>query len=187
MESRRKIGHVQRKILLLLLAGVALGLSHSPRRQFRVLKEFSKEWRKINQQNLRNAIRSLYQSKLVTVTENKDGTTTLILSDQGRHAALTYDIENIKLKKTSRWDGKWRLVLSDIPERIKKKREMFRFHLKKLGFRELQKSAYLYPFDCRKEIDFIVEFYALRRYVRFLVVDSVDNDLDLRNRFFGER
>ncbi|KKR09481.1 MAG: hypothetical protein UT37_C0019G0001, partial [Parcubacteria group bacterium GW2011_GWA2_39_18] len=41
----------------------------------------------------------------------------------------------------------------------------------------------IFPYECKNEIDFIVETFNLRQYVRFLIVKDIDNGLDLRNRF----
>ena len=61
----RGLGETQRKILLLLFGGLALGLSGSPKRYFQILKAIGKEWEEINKQVLKRAIKSLYESKLI--------------------------------------------------------------------------------------------------------------------------
>jgi len=55
--------------------------------------------------------------------------------------------------------------------------------LKDIGFHSLQKSVFIYPYECKKEVDFIVEFFELRPYVRFLVVKQTDIDLELKQKF----
>ncbi len=174
---------MQKKILLLLLGGVVLGLSRSPKTYFSILKKLKKEWDDINRSSLNRAIRSLYKSKLVETKNNKDGTMTLVLSKNGRLIALSYNLETMRLKKPPRWDKKWRVVMFDVPERLKKVRESLRYHFRNLGFRKLQKSVFVHPFPCFDEIEYITEFYNARQHIRFLVVDQIDNDLDLKKRF----
>jgi len=128
----QRLGENQRKILLLLLGGLALGLSGSPRRYFKILKSIQKEWKEIDREMLRNAIISLYRSKLIKEKENADGTITLVLTDKGKERALTYNLDNMKIKKPVQWDNKWRVVVFDIPEKIKKAREAVRECLKNL-------------------------------------------------------
>jgi len=84
----KKVGTIQKKVLLLLTAGLALGLTHSPKQYFRILKSIPKEWHEINRQALWRAIRSLYKSKLVEEKYNKDGTVTLVLNEQGKKKAF---------------------------------------------------------------------------------------------------
>src|SRR3989339_427719 len=55
--------------------------------------------------------------------------------------------------------------------------------LKELGFYELQKSVWICPYNCKNQIDFIIELFGLREYVRFAVVDSIDNELHLKKIF----
>ena len=179
----RGFGEIQQKTLLLLLSGLALGLSGSPKAYFQIIKTASKNWQEIEKRALRRAINGLYKSKLIDEKQNKDGSITIVLTAEGKKKALTYDLENIKIKKPVRWDKKWRIVLFDIPENRKKIREILRFHLKKLGFRELQKSVFAYPFDCKDEIDYLIEFYDIRRFVRFMIADSIDNELHLKQKF----
>lgn len=181
--GRFKIGPVQEKILLLLLAGVGLALVRSPRTYFKIARVVRKEWKNINRKYLRRSIISLYRSKLVSERENKDGTITLVLAEKGKKLAYTFNIDKIKIKKSPNWDKKWRMVLFDIPEKRRREREALRMHLKKLGFHAYQKSAFVLPWECKKEIEFIIEFYRVRPYVRFVLADKLDNELDLRGQF----
>ncbi|MEW5907677.1 MAG: hypothetical protein AB1643_00625 [Patescibacteria group bacterium] len=176
-------GEIQQKILLLLLGGLALGLSGSPKRYFQILKGMSKEWKEIEVRALRRAIKSLYESKLVAERQNLDGTLTIILTDKGKQKALTYDLDKMKIKKPQKWDKKWRVVLFDIPEKRKKIREALRFYLKQLAFYEFQKSVFVHPYDCKNEIDYLIEFYDIRKFVRFIIADSIDNELHLKKHF----
>ena len=177
-----RIGINKEKVLILLLGGLSLSLTRNPRGQLRILKEMHKSWKEINERALKLAIMSLYQSKLVEQKDNKDGTTTFILSKEGERVALTYNLDNMEIKRHA-WDKKWRIVIFDIPEKIKKVRESFRYHLKRLGFRELQHSVFVLPFECHNEIEYLVEFYNARRFVRFIEAYHIDNELDLKQKF----
>lgn len=181
--SRLKIGPVGRKVLLLLGAGLALGLTHQPDQYFRIIKSASREWQKINRQSLYKAIRKLYQSKLIDYKENDDGTITLILTGDGGNRVLRYNLDKIEIKKPARWDRLWRIVIFDIPEKQKEGRNALAAKLKQLGFYPFQKSVFIFPYECRNEIDFIIEVFNLRLYVRFIVAKETDIDLDLKHKF----
>lgn len=176
-------GDIQRKILLILLSGITLGLSGSPKKYFKVLDLTIKEWQNINKQSLQRSINALYKEKLISEKCNSNGTVTLLLTREGKKFALTYDIENIKIKKPLKWDSEWRIVIFDIPERLRRTRNIFRIQLRSLGFYELQKSVFVYPYKCENEIEYLIEFYKLKRYVRFIVADSIDNELHLKQIF----
>lgn len=173
---------IKQKILLLLLGGLAFGYSYTPKRQWRVLKGIAYEWKRIDEEKLRQQINELYRSKLVSRKENSDGSYTIVLTEKGRMKAFTYHFEKMRIKG-GKWDGKWRLVVFDIPEKLKKGREALREKLKEIGFYELQKSVLVFPYQCKKEVDFVIEFFDLRRYVRFGILESIDNDLHLKKIF----
>ena len=77
----------------------------------------------------------------------------------------------------------WRLVLFDIPEKRKTAREALRATLRKLGFGEFQKSVFIYPYECQNELDYIIEFFKIRPYVRTITAIIMDNELHLKNKF----
>ena len=173
----------KQKILLLLVAGVALGLSRSPKNYFKILEGVSKEWKEIDRNKLIRIVKEFYHDRIVGYKENKDGIVEIILTKDGRQKALKYQIDEIKIKKPEKWDGKWRVVVFDIPEKKKKAREALRNKLQDLGFRELQKSVLVFPYECEDEIDFIVEVFEIRPYVRFIKVDSFTNEEQFKIKF----
>ena len=181
--SDERLGPKAKKILLLLEAGIALSLTRRPDVYFSILKRAAKEWKKINERNLRDTIRRLYKSKLIDYKENEDKTVTIVLSNKGRKKILKYDLDKIQLKKPLRWDNLWRLVAFDIPEDKKQGRNALVEKLKELDFYPMQKSVYIHPYECKDEVDFITEMFELAPYVRFLRVKDIDIELDLKNRF----
>ncbi len=177
------MGNLKKKVLLLLYAGLALGLNRSPKTHWWILREIPKEWEKLNRQAVERAINSLYSSHLIEEKDNKDGTTTLILSENGKQKVLRFNIDNLEIKKPARWDGKWRIVMFDIPEKLKRLRDSLRLHFQEIGLIELQKSVLVYPYPCSNEIEFILELYNARKHVRFVLAEKIDNELHLKNKF----
>jgi phenylacetic acid degradation operon negative regulatory protein len=183
MTVRQRLGRLQREILARVYAGVTLELNRSSAHNRFVINTIVREWEDERHQALERAIASLYQSHLLQERVSKDGTITLVLSDRGRHHAITADIKKLRVKKAGIWDRKWRVVLSDIPENRKSARDALRAHLKDMQFVEFQKSVWVHAFDCKGEIDFLIEFYDVRKYVRFGILYEIDNDLHLRKQF----
>ena len=173
----------KQKVLLLLCAGIALGFSRSPKNYFRILKGAAAEWKDIERKRLFSAIREFYRDRLVDYREKPDGTVEIILTKDGKKRALKYQIDEIKIKKPDEWDKEWRIVVFDIPEKKKNAREALRNKLKELGFRELQKSVFVYPYECENEIDFVAEVFEIRPYVRFLRAKSFTNEEQYRIKF----
>lgn len=177
------------KILLLLLTGATLSICYTPRQYWRTIKIAGKEWKKINggwgtvkKEELRYELRKLYQSKLVRRKENPDGSTAMVLTDKGKFRALNFHFQQMKIDRKD-WDGKWRLVIFDIPEKFRVGRDSLRDKLKELGFYELQRSVFVFPYNCKDEIDFIIEFFSVRKHVRFGVLETIDNEEHLKDIF----
>ena len=179
----RDLSPKTQKILLIFFGGLALGLTPSPKQFFKIAKDIVKDWQKIKRDELRLAIRSLYKSKLIEERYEKDGKTTLVISETGKKKALSYKLEEMAIKKPKVWDKKWRLVIFDIPEKKKRYRDALRMKLKELEFYELQKSVLVYPYDCKDELDFIIEFFGLRPFVRLAIIESIDNEPHLKKIF----
>ena len=181
--SEPRIGPTAQKVMLLLWGGLALGLTHSPQRYFKIIRMIGKEWKNIERRALYNAIKSLYRSRLIDVVDNVNGATTLILTERGKKKALTYQIDKLKIQPMKKWDKKWRIVLFDIPENMKRARDAFARVLKNAGFIKFQKSVFVHPFECKDEVDFIIEFFNVRPYVRFVTANEIDNELHMKKLF----
>jgi DNA-binding transcriptional regulator PaaX len=178
-----RIGILGRQILTLLLMGMSLGLTMSVKRHFWILDSIPKELKKVKKRYLNRAIKRLYDSKLVEIKEDEKGNTILVLSEEGKKKMLIYNIENLKLKRQPKWDGYWRLFIFDIPEKFKRERYILSKKLKEIGMYQLQKSVYVYPFECKDELDFIIEYFGFRKYIRFILAKEIDNELHLRKIF----
>lgn len=181
--DKRRFGKTQQKVVALLLAGVAIGLTRSATVQLRVMRELREEWRTIDRSALTRTVRSLYQSKLVRRKKHKDGSVTLVLTDEGRTMALRYNSDRLHIKKPRRWDGKWRVVMYNVPEEMRGLRVELLAKLKELGFVELQHSVFVHPYECRNEIEFLIEAYDARPYVRRMLVDEIDTTKPLMKHF----
>ena len=173
----------KQKILLLLLAGVSLSLIKSPKGYFKILRNLPKEWREIKRRRLNEIIKEFYNNRLVSFKENKEGLVEIVLTKDGEAKALRFKIDEIKIKKPVKWDGEWRIVIFDIPERFKKAREALRNKLKNLGFVKLQESVFILPYECEDEVDFITEVFLIRPFVKFVRVKSFTNEEKLRVNF----
>ena len=173
---------LREKFLLLLSAGIGFSYAYHPGKKWRIIKKAHDQWKNINEKELTKEINNLYRSKLINKKYNIDGSCSLVLTEKGKLKTLTYKFSEMKIKSEV-WDGKWRIVIFDIPEKIRRGRNALRSKLKELGFYELQKSVFVFPYKCKNEIDFIIEFFGLRKYVRYGILEKIDNNFHLRRIF----
>ena len=120
--------------------------------------------------------------KLIDIREDVRGNILLFLTERGKKRKLEYDLENLTIVKPSSWDGKWRLLLFDVPESMKRAREALREKLKQLGFFQFQKSVWIYPYRCENEIDFIAEVFSIASCLTLFTI-YIENDKMLRSYF----
>jgi len=177
------IGKVQKKILLLLLSGVALGFSRSPRQSFHIIRVAKNDWRKIDCEQLKRSIITLINFGVVKTRKNNDGTMEIVLTEKGKKITKQYSLDSLEIKKLRRWDKKWRMVIFDIPEKKRKVRDIFRFHLRRLGFYELQRSVWVYPYECTGEIQYLIDFFHVSQYVHLIEATVISSDEFLKKKF----
>jgi len=183
MKSKNIRSPLKRKILLLLGAGVALGLANNPRSQKHVFKTLKREWRNINKRYLYKAITEFKQKRLVDFIEQEDGFTKIIITEKGKLKALKFKIDVIKIPRPLVWDKKWRMIMFDIPEKRRSARNVLREKLKDIGFKEIQKSVFVHPYPCFDEINFVTEYFQLRKFVRFGEMVNLSNEEELKLKF----
>jgi len=163
-------------IPVLVFIAAAMGNAVQVFKQFESSKHFSKK-------QIKNSINHLYRQKLIEYVADQDGKTIVKITKKGETRLRAFAIDLIEIKKSNKWDGKWRLVMFDIPMRFTKGREALRYHLKELNFFQFQKSAWIYPYPCEDEIIFIADFFGIGKYVEVLTVENVLQDKKLRRHF----
>jgi hypothetical protein len=92
-------------------------------------------------------------------------------------------LEDTRLPEPSKWGGKWTFVLFDIPVSHSKARDALRRQLFALGFYQYQKSVWVYPHPCEKEILFVADYFGVGQFVEIMSVDYLSKDRELRKHF----
>lgn len=116
-----------------------------------------------------------------------DGLIEAFSSDHNQYLRLTKEgkqkLNNIAIECESSlvstsWDGYWRIILLDIPEERKNKREALRYLLKKAGFVCVKNSVWIsmYPYEhlftnIKKDLNLTTE-------MMILVTDKIDKETE---------
>jgi phenylacetic acid degradation operon negative regulatory protein len=93
------------------------------------------------------------------------------LSDSGRKK-LAEKVHSF-MNSDFTWDGKWRVVVFDIEERYRRKRDRFRSFIKSLGFGKLQKSIWLTPFPVTEKVEELIQKSGLQDKVLLIETNYV--------------
>ncbi len=128
-------------------------------------------------------LRRLQERRLIEYKELPDNTVSITLAKGGKKYALRYRLDAMNLKQ-DRWDGKWRIILFDIPDYNKKAREALRAKLKEFRCYPLQKSVYITPWQCSDEIDFLCSVFEIpRSNILLFEVSKFEGSEKLRQYF----
>ena len=171
-----------REILKLLAAGAVIALSFVIPVAPMALAPFVIDSNKYNRKRFNQTIGRLNTQKLIEISE-ESGQTVVKITDEGRVRALRYKLMEMEIKRPQTWDKKWRIVIFDIPEKYKRMREIFRQHLKLLGFYPLQKSVWVHAFSCFDEIEFLRQIYHVGVDVTYVVAERIERAEELKDRF----
>ena len=166
----------------LLIGGVVMIAASSPYFWLRFWKQVFRETPR-NKRRPQNAF--WYLKKKGCIEIQREGHDVKVrLTEKGRKEAGKYQIDDLCIAKPKNWDGKWRVIIFDIPTTSNMIRDVFRKKLKEFGFYQLQKSIWVHPFRCENEITLLREFLgATSKQIQVLEVSKMENDKRLRDIF----
>ncbi len=141
--------------------------------------EWSKRNRGVSRPNYYANIFQLHKRGVLKVTE-KNNKKFIQLTNKGQLQVL---FSKAQLSHVQKWDGKWRLIVYDIPESSKSQRHIFRKLLKRNGFYKLQASVFISPYALNREALEYLKLSGLISYIRIIRADALDYDEDLLKRF----
>lgn len=130
------------------------------------------------QDTLRHAVRGKY-----VVISGSGGHRRMVLTHKGKQFLNKKALDMLHPPTLKVWDKKWRLVLFDIPEEFKKNRNSFAVGLKRMGFVQVQKSCFVFPFPCLDEVEVLADFHEVRPFITFLVAESLEGSKALARKF----
>ncbi len=105
------------------------------------------------------------------------------LTTKGREKLREWEKHDYQLPHPKKWDGKWRVLIFDIPERRKELREKVRNTLRAIGFKWLQDSVWVYPFDCEDFVTLLKADFHIGKDLLYIIAEAIENDRKLRDHF----
>jgi CRISPR-associated endonuclease Cas2 len=173
---------VAKVVLKYALLGAAVGIFlASPTGLSKIIPELNRLRKKHGDKIVDKSLNKIVKDRFVKIVE-KNGETTLRITEKGKVRLINFDIDTIKIQ-LGRWDGKWRFVIFDIPEKKRIARDVLRQKLKEIGFVQIQKSVWACPYECEEEIAFISSVYEVERYVNYIIAAKIDHEEYLKSKF----
>lgn len=140
--------------------------------------------RKVSKTKIKQALKRLEKRQLLSLESHGNEATVKIL-EKGKVEVLRYSLKQLLdfKKKNKKWSGRWFLVTFDVPESERKKRDYLRSFLSAIGFFQYQKSVYIYPYECQKEIVLIKEIVEGGQYMQYIVAQEIENEAKIKRVF----
>jgi len=111
-------------------------------------------------------------------TQNK-----YVITERGKKVLTERELWEMTIPAPRRWDGKWHVVLFDIPADKRKRRDAFRLHIKELGLLLYQDSVWVHPYPCEQIVRRISDYYFLSKCVSFAVAEKLTGEQHLMRHF----
>lgn len=188
MNSNKKIYATSKEILEFLGKGALIAvLWTSPYGGAELIKQLTikvidKVWERYDRARLKQSLKRMVDRRLLDIKqEGKE--TIVVVSEKGKKLLLRYNLKEIRLNKPKVWDHKWRIVIFDIGEDKKTLRDRLRDTIKSLGLYPLQKSVFVTPYPCEKEIAFLRQFYGIRDEVSCFTAINLEEGDFLEKKF----
>ena len=188
MEENYKVEYrsrVKEAILTTLIVGGVLTLAAVAPNAVQLLKYVIKDKRQKNNRlaYMRRVANSLVNKGMIVKIKNDQWQTLLRITDQGRKELKRYLTRELRIKTPRHWDKKYRLIIFDIKEIRRKTRDELRKWLEHLGFRRLQNSVWVHPYECREVIILLKSQFKIGKDVLYITADEIENDHWLRAEF----
>ncbi|MBU1091701.1 hypothetical protein KKA27_02475 [Patescibacteria group bacterium] len=162
--------------LALIAVGGVLTLGAAMPGAFSIFSNAAKNHKKRQYEEYQTIWQNFYKLKKrddIKFTKEKDGYLIYRLTKKGKKKIKKLLLNEMKLQKPKKWDGKWRLVIFDIPETQKNTRDALRRKLEQLDFYQCQKSTWIHPFACLEEIEFLKNFFSIKPFVKLFLVEEM--------------
>ncbi|MBU2595847.1 hypothetical protein KJ713_03395 [Patescibacteria group bacterium] len=161
---KRKFGEITLN-LLEEIARMTEGIAYAFLDQAKI-KRLLKYGGKFESERFFDYIRGLKRYNYIE-TKKQNNSLSVRLTDKGRIKLLENSRENKK-------DGKWRFLSFDIPEKLRKKRDGFRSAIKRIGFKQVQKSLWACPYIKADQIEKVINYYNLNKFVAYFIIEKTD-------------
>lgn len=126
------------------------------------------------EQALAKTFHYLKKNKYIRFRSTKKGFV-VMLTQKGRDRLQKLRDMPHCIQHPAAWDGKWWLIAADIPTQTHRRAaDLFRLKLKELNVHALQRSMWVYPFDPRSELAYLIHYFGIQQFVTVMEINRLD-------------
>ena len=133
-------------------------------------QEFKKYQKQKDEYYVRKLIYYLKTKNYIKV-KNLESKKAVIFTKRGVDKLLkvSFEMEGRKIRK----DGKWLMLMFDVPEKYRKSRDLLRSILHNLGYKMFQQSVWITPYDVSEKTERLLQIYSLDSFVKIFLIEKI--------------
>lgn len=183
LKQKEQIGKTQKIILRTIATVGIISVAVLAPNALQAFGMISKAIERKRKYEIKSSLSKLANRGLIEFKKNKNGKNFAKLTQKGEKILRLAEINNYQIKKPKRWDGKWRVITFDIKETRKSTRNQIRHILKTIGFCQLHKSVWIYPYDCEDFITLLKADFKIGKDLLYMIVWKMEYEKPLLNYF----
>lgn len=132
---------------------------------------------------IRSTLTRMKEKGLIEFVESSKGGKAVQITNKGQQKLEAYERSIGVGQRPNKWNGRWHIVIFDIPEKKRALRNSVRNHLVRFGFVKLQGSVWVYPYDCEEIITLLKADLRVGKEMLYIVASHIEMDKQLRAQF----
>jgi len=183
LRKKERIGKTQKIILGTIATAGIISIAVLAPNVLQAFGMISKAMKRKRKYEIKSSLSKLVDRNLIEFIKNKNGNAVARLTEKGEKILRLVGINEFKIKKPKKWDGKWRVITFDIKEERKSTRNQIRHTLKMIGFCQLHKSVWVFPYDCEDLITLLKADFKIGKDLLYMIVCKMEYEKPLLNYF----
>ena len=175
---RKKKTDIQKAILATIAAAGILSMALVAPGALQALKLFGFQLHNRQKEVIARTRNTLIKNGCIA----KDEKGFLFLTSKGK-IKLNYLDQSLLQTKPKKWDGKWRVLIFDIKQKQTPTRNKIRRTLARIGFKKLQNSVWIYPYDCEEYVTLLKSDFKIGKNLLYLIIEEIEDDHTIRKYF----
>ena len=183
-KKRSRRGQIENVVLSTLAASGIILVALAAPNMLKLLKNVDPNWssKRDPRRRIRETVSKLKHKGLIEFV-SVGGKKRMRLTSKGSRVAEEVQAGKIEIPKPRKWDGQWRIVIFDIPEKKRALRDRVRSLVMTLGFYRLQDSVWVHPYECEEIVTLLKADLKIGEDLLYIIGAAIEFDQPLRAHF----
>ena len=183
-KTKAHVKEITKTVLELLAVGSVMTIIGTLA-QGRGADKLAKAFAQYSRSRVRQTLQRLRLQNYISYDPD-DEKSPIMLMQKGMQRLVRHRLSDLFQGKKKQWDYLWRVVMFDIPEPKMLSRKQLRHELLSTGFYPLQRSVFVAPYECTKEVTSLCDMLGVKALVVCLTAASLGpKEQEVRHFYFG--